>query len=54
MGTPLSMMILIRKGSPMPRFISNTFEPIALDTAMSPYPSRATRMELIASWKGWS
>jgi hypothetical protein len=42
-------MALMRKGSPRPRLMSNTLEPMALDTAISPNPSRATRIELMAS-----
>ena len=49
---PLSINVLMRKGRPRPRLMSNTLEPMALDTAMSPNPSLATRMELIASCKG--
>ena len=48
-GWPLSIMALMRKGSPRPRLMSNTLEPMALDTAISPNPSRATRIELMAS-----
>ncbi len=40
------MAMAIRKGKPIPRLISNTFDPIALDTAMFPNPSLATRIEL--------
>ena len=46
------MRILMRMGRPRPRLMSNTLEPMALDTAMSPNPSRATRMELRASCRG--
>ena len=51
MGFPPSMQIRMRKGRPRPRLTSNTLEPMALDTAMSPNPSLATRMELKASCK---
>ena len=51
MGSKLSIIPLITKGRPRPRLISNTFDPIAFDTAMSPNPSRATIMELKASLK---
>ena len=50
-GSPTWMAILIRKGRPSPRLMSNTFEPIALETAISPNPSLATRMELRQSYK---
>ena len=40
----------MRKGRPIPRLISNTLDPMALDTAMSPKPSLATKIELRASW----
>ena len=52
MGAPRLMAMLITKGKPRPRSMSNTLDPSALDTAMSPKPSRATRMELSASWFG--
>ena len=45
------MRDLITKGKPMPKSMSNTLEPIAFETAMSPKPSRATMIELSASWK---
>ena len=48
-GAPPLMAMLITKGRPRPRSMSNTLDPRALDTAMSPKPSRATRMELRAS-----
>ena len=51
-GCPLLMRILMRTGRPRPRLMSNTLEPMALETAMSPNPSRATRMELRASCVG--
>ena len=37
------------QGKPRPRRMSKTFEPIAFETAMSPWPLRATRSEPIAS-----
>lgn len=43
------MKVPITNGRPSPRLISNTFEPIAFDTAMSPNPSLATKIELRAS-----
>ena len=49
MGSKLTITPLITKGRPRPRLISNTFDPIAFDTAISPNPSRATIMELKAS-----
>ena len=45
-GSPACIAILMRKGRPSPRLMSNTFEPMALETAISPNPSLATRMEL--------
>ena len=49
---PRSTRILMRMGRPRPRLMSNTLEPMALETAMSPNPSRATKMELMASCTG--
>ena len=45
----MSAAIRRRIGSPRPRSISNTLDPMALETAISPNPSLATRMELMAS-----
>lgn len=43
------MVVLRSQGRPSPRKMSKTLEPIELDTAMSPYPLRATRTEAIVS-----
>ena len=51
-GSPAWIAILMRKGSPNPRLMSNTFEPMAFETAISPNPSLATRMELRQSYHG--
>ena len=49
-GAPAWMAILMRKGRPRPRLTSKTFEPMAFETAISPNPSLATRMELRQSY----
>ena len=49
-GSRLSIKVLITNGKPMPRLMSNTFDPMAFETAISPNPSRATMIELKASW----
>ena len=36
MGFPLSIAMRMMKGRPSPRLMSNTFDPIALETAISP------------------
>ena len=51
-AAPLSMSVRMRKGSPRPKLMSKTLEPMAFDTAISANPSLATSMELIASWRG--
>jgi len=51
MDFPAWINIRIRKGRPSPKSMSKMLEPIALATAMSPYPSRATNMELRQSYR---
>merc|ERR1719421_1653708 len=48
LGSP-SMRVARNHGKPRPMQISNTLEPMALETAMSPSPSFATAMEPSAS-----
>ena len=47
---PIGLIVVFSsQGSPSPKKISKTLDPIEFDTAISPYPFRATRTDAIVS-----